>query len=82
VLPFTRKEGLTGILNCYQDIPKFLGSHPEMYLNKQNIGPKRQKEGVRLIMRLNSVQPESVETNVRIGSIRLKFFFVYNGVKG
>jgi hypothetical protein len=39
---------LTALKIQAQGIPKFLGSHPEIYLNKQNIGPRRQKVGIRL----------------------------------
>ena len=38
----------TALIIQAQGIPKFLGSYPEIYLNKHNIGPRRQKEGVHL----------------------------------
>jgi hypothetical protein len=38
----------TALIIQAQGIPKVLGSHPEIYLNKHNIGPRRQKEGIRL----------------------------------
>ena len=37
----------TALIIQAQGIPKFLGSHPEIYLNKRNFGPRRQKEGIR-----------------------------------
>jgi hypothetical protein len=65
-----------------QGIPKFLGSHPELYLNKQNIGRRRQKGGTRLsYIWIRYIQKVSGLllyyrskkcSNVRIGSICLK----------
>lgn len=38
----------TALIIQSQSILKFLGSHPKIYVNKQNIGRRRQNEGIRL----------------------------------